>query len=370
MTEVVEVNKTGAFGMVPDKMKAVVIREHGGPEVLNIEEIPVPRPGVQEVLIKVEATALNHLDVFAREGLKGPGVPKLTLPHISGVDIVGRVVEYGSDLTAGVKVKRPKEGERVLVNPAFGCGECRFCRTGEPSMCGDYKIVGEHLWGGLAEYVVVPAKNIISVPNHIASEVAAAIPAVYTTAWRGVINVGKLKPSDVVLVIGASGGLGSAQLDIAVAAGAKVIGIAGSEVKRQKGLDMGAIAMFDSHADWQKEVLEWTKGEGVDIVFDSVGKPTFRKSLNCLKMGGKLILSGATAGDFPEISIREIYQWHRQILGAPMGNWEDFLQVADYVWQGKLRPQIHAVYPLEQIAQAQIELDQRNHFGKIVIAIG
>jgi NADPH:quinone reductase-like Zn-dependent oxidoreductase len=354
-------------GSIPGKMKAVVIREHGGPEVLNIEEIPTPKPGLHEVLIKVEATALNHLDIFARQGLKGPGVPKMTLPHISGVDIVGRVVEYGPG--ESVQALQHKKGERVLINPSFGCGECRVCRAGEPSMCADYKIVGEHLWGGLAQYVVVPAKNIISIPDHISSEMAAAIPAVYTTAWRGVITVGKLKPSDVVLVIGASGGLGSAQLDIAVATGATVIGIAGSEAKRQKGLEMGAVAMFDSHGEWQEEVMKWTDGQGVDIVCDSVGKPTFRKSLNCLKFGGKLVLSGATAGDFPEISIREIYQWHRQILGAPMGNWEDFLQVTNYVWQGKLRPQVHAVYPLEEIAAAEIELDKRNHFGKIVIKI-
>jgi NADPH:quinone reductase-like Zn-dependent oxidoreductase len=236
-------------------------------------------------------------------------------------------------------------------------------------MCRDYKIVGEHLWGGLAEYVVVPARNIIPVPDHIPSEVAVAVPAVYTTAWRGVVTVGKVKPSDIVLVIGASGGLGSAQLDIAVAAGATVIGIAGSEEKRQKCLDMGAKAMFDSHGEWQDEVMKWTDGKGVDLVLDSVGKPTFRKSLNCLNFGGRLVLSGATAGDFPEISIREIYQWHRQVLGAPMGNWEDFLQVTECVWQEKLHPQVHAVYPLEEIATAEVELDKRKHFGKIVIKV-
>ncbi|WP_019153119.1 alcohol dehydrogenase catalytic domain-containing protein [Robertmurraya massiliosenegalensis] len=352
---------------IPQKMKAVVIRQHGGPEVLNIEEMTIPKPGEQEVLIKVEATALNHLDIFAREGLKGPGVPKLTLPHISGVDIVGYVVEYGPNiLNSSNKIEK---GKRVLVNPSFGCGDCRFCRNGEPSMCPDYKIVGEHLWGGLAEYVVVPAKNIIPIPDHISSERAAAIPAVYTTAWRGVVHVGKIKPSDKVLIIGASGGLGSAQLDIAVAAGATVIGIASSEEKRKRCLEMGAVAMFDSNGDWMSEIKEWSNQEGVDMVFDSVGKPTFTKSLNSLKMGGKLVLSGATAGDFPEISIREIYQWHRQILGAPMGNWDDFLQVTDYVWQEKLNPQVSAVFPLEKIAEAQSLLENRSHFGKIVIRV-
>jgi NADPH:quinone reductase-like Zn-dependent oxidoreductase len=352
---------------VPAEMRAVVIREHGGPEVLNLENIATPVPGPGEVLIKVEATALNHLDVFCREGMKGPGIPKITLPHISGVDIVGSVAYYGPLLPGQKDLQQ--EGTRVLINSAFGCNQCKWCRNGEPSMCADYQIIGEHIWGGLAEYVVAPARQIIPVPDHIPSTVACAVPAVYTTAWRGVVTVAQVKSSDIVLVVGASGGLGSAQLQIAVAAGATVIGTAGSEEKRQIALDMGATAMFDSHGDWQSEVMEWTKGEGVSAVFDSVGAPTIRHSLNCLEMGGKLVLSGATAGDFPELSIREIYQRHRKILGAPMGNWEDFLQVTSLVWQEKLKPHIHKVYPLEEIAQAEIDIDERKHFGKIVIQV-
>ena len=194
-------------------------------------------------------------------------------------------------------------------------------------MCPDYKIVGEHVWGGLAEYVVVPARNLIPVPAHIATPTAAAIPAVYTTAWRGVVTVGQVKPSDRVLVVGASGGLGSAQLMIAVAAGARVAGTASTPGKRAKGLELGAEAMFDSTGDWESEVSAWAGDDGVDLVLDSVGIPTFRRSLRSLGMNGRLVLSGATGGDRGEISIREIYQWHRRALGAPMGNWEDFLQV-------------------------------------------
>ena len=222
-------------------------------------------------------------------------------------------------------------------------------------MCPDYKIVGEHVWGGLAEYVVVPARNLIPVPAHIATPTAAAIPAVYTTAWRGVVTVGQVKPSDRVLVVGASGGLGSAQLMIAVAAGARVAGTASTPSKRAKGLELGAEAMFDSTGDWEGEVSAWAGDDGVDLVLDSVGFPTFRRSLRSLGMNGRLVLSGATGGDRGEISIREIYQWHRRVLGAPMGNWEDFLQVTELVWRGILSPQIHRVYPLEEIAQAERE---------------
>jgi NADPH:quinone reductase-like Zn-dependent oxidoreductase len=355
------------FPVAPKKMKAVIIREHGGPEVLKIEEIDTPKPGPGEVLMKVNAVALNHLDIFAREGLKGPGVPKITLPHISGVDVAAEVVYYGEELPGQKKLV--KEGERALINSAIGCNECRWCRKGEPSMCSQYKILGEHIWGGLAEYVVAPARNIIPIPSHISSTTAAAVPAVYTTAWRGVMTVAEVKPSDTVLVIGASGGLGSAQVEIAATAGATVIGTASTEEKRRKAKEIGATVMFDSTGDWYSEVMEWTKGEGVSVVFDSVGAPTFRQGLNCLEMGGKLVLSGATAGDFPEISIREIYQRHRKILGAPMGNWEDFLQVTSLVWQGKLVPHVHKVFPLHDIAQAQRELKERKHFGKIVIEV-
>lgn len=352
---------------VPDYMRAVVIREHGGPEVLNIENVVVPSPGPGEVLIQVESTALNHLDVFVREGLKGEGVPKIALPHVSGVDIVGYVV-YEEPVLPD-QAPSLEKGERVLVNPAIGCGQCRWCRRGEPSMCPNYRILGEHMWGGLAEYVVAPARNVIPVPIHIPSTVACAVPAVYTTAWRGVMTVAQVKPSDRVLIVGASGGLGTAQLEIAKAAGAEVIGTASNPEKRQKALEMGAAYMFDSQQDWESDVMKWTGGEGVDIVFDAVGTPTIRHSLRCLKMGGKLVLSGATAGDKPDISIREIYQWHRQILGAPMGNWEDFLQVTDLVWKGKLKPHVHKVYSLDEIRQAQTALQQREHFGKIIIQV-
>jgi NADPH:quinone reductase-like Zn-dependent oxidoreductase len=283
------------------------------------------------------------------------------------VDIAGRVAAYGPPLVG--QAGTPAPGERVLINPAVGCGECRQCRRGEPSMCPRYRIIGEHSWGGLAEYVVAPARNVVPIPDHVPSEVAAAVPAVYTTAWRGVVTVARVRPSDTVLVVGASGGLGSAQVQIAKAAGARVIGTAGSEEKRRLGLEIGADAMFDSRADWEPEVLAWTGGEGVDVAFDSVGGPTLPHSLRCLAMGGRLVISGATGGDRPDLSVREIYQRHRQILGAPMGGWEDFLQVTSLVWRGVLRPHVHAVYPLEQTAEAQEELEARRHFGKIVVRV-
>ncbi len=348
-------------------MRVAIIRSHGGPDAITVEQAPTPSPGPGEVLLRVHATALNHLDIFARQGLKGTGVPPIRLPHVSGVDIAGSVVEYGPSLD--ISRQRLPEGTRVLVYPSTGCNLCQACRRGDYSMCRQHKIIGEHTWGGLAEYVAVPAQNVVAIPEGISSTVAAAIPATFTTAWRGVITVANVGPADRVLVVGASGGVGSAQVQIAAAAGAEVIGTASSATKRERAIALGATAMFDSTGDWESEVREWTGGDGVDAVFDCIGGPTMRHSLHCLAMGGCLVLSGATGGDTPDLSVREIYQWHRRILSAPMGSWHDFLHVTDLVWRGVLQPVIHSVFALDEIAEAERELEERRHFGKIVIQV-
>ena len=342
---------------VPATMRAAIIREHGASNTLRVQEVPTPRAGPDELLIRVGAVGLNHLDVFARQGLKGPGVHPIILPHVSGVDVAGTIATG------------PRAGERVLVDPAIGCGVCRQCRRGELSMCSSYTILGEHRWGGLAEYVVVPASNVIPLPDAIPFTQAAAVPAAYTTAWRGVITVGRVQPGERLLVVGASGGVGCAALQIGVRAGAEVLAIAGTEAKRLRARELGAVAAFDSRSDWLSQVMEWTDGEGVDLVHDAVGAPTWSSSIRALAMGGRMVICGATAGDNPDLSIREIYQHHRQILGAPMGSWQDFLQVTRLVFTGQLIPEVYAVYPLERIGEAEDALEGRQHFGKIVVSI-
>jgi NADPH:quinone reductase-like Zn-dependent oxidoreductase len=344
-------------------MRAAVIREHGASDTLRIECVPTPEPASGEILIQVAAVGLNHLDVFARQGLKGPGVPPVKLPHVSGVDVAGVVAALGPG------VEEPAVGQRVLVNPAIGCGNCRQCRRGELSMCPRYSILGEHRWGGLAEYVTAPASNVIRLPAYVSFESAAAVPAAYTTAWRGILAVGRVAPGERVLIVGASGGVGCAALQLGVLVGAEVLAIAGTPAKRRRALELGAAAAFDSHADWLTDVLDWTGGEGVDLVHDAVGAPTWRMSIRSLAMGGRMLICGATAGDHPDISIREIYQHHRQILGAPMGNWQDFLSVTRLVFDGRLAPQVHAVYPLERVGEAEDALERREHFGKIVVRV-
>jgi len=237
-------------------------------------------------------------------------------------------------------------------------------------MCPRYTILGEHSWGGLAEYVAVPARNVVELPDTVPFVQAAAVPAAYTTAWRAMVTVGQVRPGERVLIVGASGGVGCAALQIAVRVGAEVIAIAGSPEKRQRALELGAAVAFDSHTTWIDDVKRWTDGEGVDLVHDAVGAPTWRQSIQSLAMGGRLTVSGATGGDRPEISIREVYQRHGRILGAPMGNWQDFLDVTRLVFQGAIVPEVHAVYPLDRVAEAETALDRREHFGKIVVRVG
>lgn len=349
---------------VPRLMRAAVIRAHGAPaDVLRLEEVPTPRPAAGEILIAVAAVGLNHLDVFACRGLKGPGVRGVRLPHVSGVDVAGTIVGHGSG------VSDPPLGSRVLVNPAIGCWACRQCRRGEPTMCPAYRILGEHSWGGLAEHVAAPARNVVALPDGVPFVQAAAVPAAYTTAWRAMVTVGQVRPGERVLIVGASGGVGCAALQIAARVGAEVLAIAGSPEKRQRALSLGAVAAFDSHSRWVDDVRTWTGGEGVDLVHDAVGAPTWRQSIQSVALGGRLTVSGATGGDRPDISIRELYQRHGRILGAPMGNWQDFLDVTRIVFQGAIVPEVHAVYPLAQVAEAETALDRREHFGKIVVQV-
>jgi NADPH:quinone reductase-like Zn-dependent oxidoreductase len=345
-------------------MRAAMIRRHGSPaDVLRLEEAPTPQPAAGEILIAVAAVGLNHLDVFACQGLTGPGVRGVHLPHVSGVDVAGTVAGRGPG------VDGPPRGSRVLVNPAIGCGACRQCRRGEPTMCPDYTILGEHRWGGLADYVTAPARNVVPLPDAMPFVQAAAVPAAYTTAWRAMVTVGRVRPGERVLIVGASGGVGCAALQIAARVGAEVLAIAGSPAKRRRALELGAVAAFDSHTRWIDDVKRWTAAEGVDLVHDAVGAPTWRQSIQSLAMGGRLIVSGATGGDRPEISIRELYQRHGRILGAPMGNWQDFLDVTRLVCRRAIVPEVHAVYPLEQVAEAESVLDRREHFGKIVVRV-
>jgi NADPH:quinone reductase-like Zn-dependent oxidoreductase len=327
-----------------------------------LEEVPTPEPEPGEVRLRVRATALNHLDLFARQGLTGPGIREHRYPHVSGTDIAGDVDALGPG------VESIELGERVVVYPGTGCGTCRHCRAGEISMCVRYAIIGEQRWGGLAEHTVVPAANVVPVPLSLDVRLAAATPAAVTTAWRLVMTAGGCRAGETVLVVGIGGGVATAALQIARLAGAKVLVTSGHDWKLARARELGAAGGVNHHQqDVHGWVMEQTDGEGVDLVVDSVGAPTWRTSIRCLAMGGRLCICGATGGDTPDISIRELYQSHRRVIGAPMGGWPDFLAVMRHVIEGTLAPVVHATYPLARVEDAFAELEAGAQFGKIVI---
>lgn len=343
-------------------MKAAVITANGGLDVLKIMDVPRPEAGPGEVVVQVKACALNHLDVFARRGIKGPETKQPKLPHVSGVDVAGVVAEIGEGVT-NVAV-----GDPVVLYPGLFCGSCEWCLSGEQSMCDHYRIFGEHTWGGLAEFTKIPAVNAIKLPPGFPFEQAAALPGAYITAWRMLMNVARVRQGETVLIMGASGGVGTGCLGIAKATGARVIACASGAAKLEKLRALGADATIDYQSeDVVARVLELTGGKGVDIVCDPLGAPTWRRSINSLRKGGRMVICGATGGDMPEISIRELYQRHRQILGAPLGSMRDFKELLRAVLNGQVKPVIHAVLPLERIADAHTMIEDRQMVGKVVM---
>lgn len=346
-------------------MKAVVIREHGGLEALRVEEVPSPRPGDGEVLVRVRAVALNNMDIWARSGPPGgrPVYPwgRLMLPMITGGDVAGVVEETGAGVNGWAS------GDRVVICPILYCGRCEFCVAGEQSMCTEYHIFGEHRAGGMAEYTSAPAHNLLRLPDGVSFELAAAAPACYTTAWRGLITTGRLRAGEDLLVVGASGGVGTAAILIGRHAGARIFALVGDAEKAEKAAALGAVAIDRrEYPEFSHRVRDYAD-RGVHVVIDPVGAATWPESIRSLRPGGRMVICGASGGERPEIDIREVYQRHRRIIGAPMGNLSDFHAVMDLVLRGVIRPVLHAVLPLEEIREAHRMFQAREHFGKIVL---
>ena len=348
---------------LPSRMRAVVIHRHGGPEVLAYEEVPRPSPGPGEALLRVRATALNRLDLWARSGPPEPIYPWTdpSFPIISGSDCAGEVVAVGDGVDAGLV------GRRVVLYPSLFCGRCEYCRRGEQTQCLDYRIFGEQTPGAMAEFAVAPAANLLPIPEAMPYEQAAAMPVAYTTAWRMLITAAGLRAGETVLVLGAGGGVGSAALTIARRTGATVYAAAGTAEKRRLATEHGAAAAVDpTSGPFSAWVLDQTGGRGVEVVVDALGA-TWSESIRSLARGGRLVVCGATAGNRPAFDIRELYQRHRRILGAPMGSWSDFAAVMGLAFRGELSPVVDRVYPLAEAAAAHRRAESREGFGKIVL---
>jgi NADPH:quinone reductase-like Zn-dependent oxidoreductase len=339
-------------------MRAAIFHENGGPEVLRIEDVPTPQPGPGEVLVRVKAAAMNHLDLWVRRGLP----IETTMPHIGGSDVAGVIADVGDG------VDRARIGERVVINPSLFDGTCEWCRRGEESMCPRYRIMGEHTDGGFAEYVVAAGDHAYRIPDALRFEDAAALPIAYMTAWRAVQSRAQVRPGDDVLVLGASGGTALAAVQIARLAGGRVFAVtSGAEnVERLRGL--GAAFVYDREAeDWAKAVQRDTGGRGVDVVVEGPGAATWKGSLRSLANGGRLVTFGATTGPKVEIDIRALFWRQVSIVGTTMASVAEFEAMLQAVFSGALAPIVDTVLPLDEIRAAHERLEAGGQFGKIVL---
>lgn len=343
-------------------MKAIVFHEHGGPDVLKYEDVPQPQPKPAEVLIKVKASGCNYNDIWARQGL--PGL-RVILPHISGSDLAGEVAEIGNQVTT-VSV-----GDQVVIHPCLSCRACEYCVSGREYFCRSFKIYGFEtgpLDGSHAEYASVPQTNVVPMPRGLSFEEAASMPLVFLTAWHMLVTRASVHPGDTVLLLGAGSGLGVAGLQIAKLFGARVIATVGSDAKIDKAKKLGADEVLNhTTQDIAAEVKRLTSKRGVDIVFEHVGEVTWEKSILSLAYGGKLVTCGATTGYMGRTDLRHVFWKQLSILGSHEGNKAELINVLRFVEEGKLKPVVDTIFPLEKAAQAQILQESRQHFGKIVL---
>jgi NADPH:quinone reductase-like Zn-dependent oxidoreductase len=343
-------------------MKAILLHSHGGPEVLEYCDFPEPLPGAGQVLVQLEAAALNRLDLWVRAGW--PGI-KLEYPHIPGADGAGRVAALG----AGVTQWQP--GDRVVINSNLGCGVCPACLAGKDNLCRDWHLLGETIRGTYAEYVAVPAGNLYPLPADFDAHTAAAAALVYHTAWHSLITRGGLRPGESVLVVGASGGVNTASIQIARLAGAEVYVVGSSPEKLALAEAMGAQHLIDrsKEENWPKALYTLTGKRGVDVVVDNVGT-TFPLSFRAAAKGGRILTVGNSGGPKFEIDNRFIFGKHLSLIGSTMGTKADFAAVMDLVLAGKLRVARDQAFPLREAHRAQERLEKGEQLGKITLTIG
>jgi NADPH:quinone reductase-like Zn-dependent oxidoreductase len=339
-------------------MRAAIFHENGGPEVVRIEELPRPAPGLGEVLVRVRAAALNHLDLWVRRGIP----IETTMPHVGGSDVAGTVEELGEGVT------RVTVGERVVVNPSLSCGHCEWCAAGEVPLCPEYRILGEHTDGGFTEFIAVPAANVYRIPDQLTFEAAAALPISYMTAWRAVVGRGRVRPGEDVLVLGASGGTASAAVQIAKLAGARVFAVTSGAENVARVRELGADVVYDrDQVDFSKQVFQDTGKRGVDVVVENVGEATWKGSVRALARGGRLVCYGATTGARGDIDLRVLFWKQVEIIGTTMASRPEFEAMLRAVFRGDLVPVIDSVMPLDRAREAHERLEAGGQFGKIIL---
>jgi len=340
-------------------MKAARMHSHGGPEVLVYEEVPDPGIRADEILLRVRACAMNHLDLFVRNGIPGMNIP---MPHVLGSYIAGEVVRVGE------LCRRVQPGWRVLLSPALSCRQCPQCLAGRDNFCRRYTLFGAAVDGGNRELMPAPEYTAIRIPDEMSFEDAAAVPLVFLTAWHMLIGRAALAPGEDVLVISASSGVGSAAVQIARLFHCRVIATAGGEAKMAKAKELGADHVVDHYAqDISAEVKRITGKRGVDVVFEHVGTATWQKSMESLAAGGRLVTCGATTGYDARVDLRFLFSRQLSLLGSFMGSMGELHRVLEFVFAGKLKPVIDRTFPLSEIRAAHERLENKEQFGKVVL---
>jgi NADPH:quinone reductase-like Zn-dependent oxidoreductase len=341
-------------------MKAVFFNQHGGREVLQYGDFPDPIPNPGEILIKLEAAALNHVDLFVREGI--PGLEP-ELPHILGSDGAGEIVGLGDD------VQGWNIGDKVVINANICLEEDEFTRSGQENLCNSWELLGETIRGTNAELISIPAQNALLRPAKFPAGDAAAAALVYLTAWHSLVTKGGLQTGETVLVVGASGGVNSASIQVAKYLGAKVLVVGSSQEKLDFAASLGADELIDrSKEDWSAAAYRLSDKRGVDVVVDNIGT-TFPQSMRAARKGGRILNVGRTGGSQVEIDVRYIFGKHLSLIGSTMGTNQDFAEVMQLVFSGKLNPLVDRHYPLADIAQAHDRIERGAQLGKLVLDI-
>ncbi|MEW6737105.1 MAG: zinc-binding dehydrogenase [Acidobacteriota bacterium] len=340
-------------------MRAVIFRDHGGVDRLEFTEVSDPKIKANEVLVEVRACALNHLDIWTRTGL--PGL-KAEMPHILGSDIAGVVCEVGE------LVRHIKPGQAVMLQPGVSCGHCNACLAGNDNLCLEYDILGHRRQGGYAELVAVPAENVIAKPTNLDFNQAAAVPLVFLTAWHMLVGRVNLRAGEDLLVLAAGSGVGSAAIQLGKLLGARVIATASTDEKLARARELGADDVINyEKEDFAVAVRTLTSKKGVEVVFEHTGSQTWPKSVAALARGGRLVTCGATSGYEAITDLRALFAKHLTFYGSFMGSKAELLQVLKFFEQGRLRPVVDQVMPLNDARAAHERMMERHQFGKIVL---
>lgn len=346
-------------------MRAAIYHGHGDADVLAIEHVPTPEPGPGEVLVQVKACGLNHLDVLQR---RGPAlIPGFELPHIAGMDVAGVVVAVGphADLVTASEVR---EGDRVVVNPAIGCGHCAACVIAEDGKCERAQVVGGNRDGGYAEYVVVPVANVHRIPDDVAFEDAAVVPTVWMTAWHALMDTADLRMGESILIHAAASGVSTAAIQLAKAAGAFVVATASTPEKLEYAQRLGAdVVVNSSSGDVTAAARAATDGRGVDVVLDHVGPAVWDASIYSLAAKGRLVFLGNTTGNRASLDLVYAYHFGLRLLGSDPYNRHEFPRMLAAYWAADFVTPIDRVFPLDETRAAHERLESRAVAGKIVL---